>query len=364
VGAGIAHYYGVGAYRRPIADVKSARVKFAAECLGFSNVGDGAAAIPPHHPAWKARVPRDVGAGYDFEDVRDFYLRELFGRDPVELRASDPLRYLAASRVVSGEVMQRVFSEWRAPASGCGGALVWLHRDPWPGAGWGITGSDGRPKAAYWHLKRAWAPIAVRFTDEGLDGLAIHVLNEAPSALEARVEVETFLHGKPAATRGEAPVRVAPRGATTVLADAILGRFTDANYAYRFGPAAHDVVAVRLVDAASGSVLAEDFHFPLGLELPRLAGARVTVAAQWDDGPVVVTLSSDTFLQSVAIDCDGFAPSDNHFHVTPGRDRHLVFTATDRARSAFTAHFEALNAHGAITARARRNPGDRTDETR
>ena len=124
------------------------------------------------------------------------------------------------------------------------------------------------------------------------------------------------------------------------------------------------MVAVRLVDAASGSVLAEDFHFPLGLELPRLAGARVTVAAQWDDGPVVVTLSSDTFLQSVAIDCDGFAPSDNHFHVTPGRDRHLVFTATDRARSAFTAHFEALNAHGAITARARRNPGDRTDETR
>ena len=116
-------------------------------------------------------MPRDSGAGWDFEDVRDHYLQELFKVDAVRLRSFDMPRYLELSRVVTGEVMHAVYSEWRSSFSRCAGGLVWFFKDLWPGAGWGIVDSRGFPKAAYYYLRRAWQPRQVTITDEGLDGL-------------------------------------------------------------------------------------------------------------------------------------------------------------------------------------------------
>ena len=361
-GTGIAHYYGVGAYRRPLADVKTAHVKFAAECLAFANVPDaptmervlGTAVPPPHHPKWKARQPRDPAAGWDFEDVRDHYLGVLFGEDPVALRSRDLARYYALSRVVTGELMRRVFAEWRAPASGCGGGLVWFHRDLQPGAGWGIVDATGRPKAAYWYLKRAWAPRSVHLTDEGLDGLAVHVVNETDGPLDATVELELLQGGKRAADIACRAATVPARGAITLSADAMLGYFTDSNAAYRFGPPKYDVIGVRLRSNADGEVLGEDFHFPLGMDLARQTEARIETHVAWNGREeALLTLRSDTFLQAVAIGCDDFMPDDNYFHLAPNQPKRVVFRAHAAPSARLHADLEPLNLARAIAVRAR-----------
>ena len=168
-------------------------MRFAAECLAFANVPDDEALealgrrrrdCAVHHPRWKAGVPRDAGAGWDFEDVRDHYLRALFGVDPVGAAPHRPRRATWSCRARSaGEVMAEVFGEWRRAASPCGGGLVLWLKDLVPGAGLGRARPSRRPKVAYHHLRRALAPVAVWSTDEGLDGVDVHVANDRPEPL-------------------------------------------------------------------------------------------------------------------------------------------------------------------------------------
>ena len=197
---GTTSYYGVGAYLRPMEDARRSGLRFASECLAFANVPPpatiarmpGGSSLRGHHPGWKARTPRDLGAGWDFEDVRDHYLHRLYGVDPVALRSTDHERYLQLSRALSAEVIEATLSEWRRPDSTCRGALVWFLRDLWAGAGWGMLDDRGAPKAAFHGLRRASKPIHLFMTDEGTNGLALHVVNDPAAPLAASVEVTLY----------------------------------------------------------------------------------------------------------------------------------------------------------------------------
>ena len=96
---------------------------------------------PGHSPRWKARVPRDRGVGWDFDDVRDHYVRRFFGCDPLDVRYADPERYLDLGRAAVHIAIDATISEWRRPGSDCAGAVVLQPRDPLGGRGMGSSRS-------------------------------------------------------------------------------------------------------------------------------------------------------------------------------------------------------------------------------
>ncbi|MCW5747027.1 MAG: glycoside hydrolase family 2 protein [Alphaproteobacteria bacterium] len=340
VNSGVSHYYGVGAYLRPLEDARRAEVRFATECLAFANVPEAATIArvleggeaAPTHPKWKARVPRDAGAPWDFEDVRDHYLRLLYGVDPLALRYGDPDRYLRLSRAVTGEVMEEVLGEWRRGRSSCAGGLVWMFQDLWPGAGWGVVDALGAPKAAWYALRRAARPVQVSLSDEGVNGLAVHVLNETARPVEATLSLVCLRNGEVPVLRAERKLVLPPRSAQEIAAAALGESFFDTTYAYRFGPPPHDVTVAALVDAA-GARLAEAFHFPQGRGTARveleLSAELVAQADGW-----ALRLRSRRCAQSVHVEDERFRADDEWFHLAPGIERVVRLVAREGASGA------------------------------
>lgn len=368
VGTGVAHYYGVGAYLRPIEDVRRANVRFTPECLAFANVpeADLVEAISSGRPAvthdarWKERTPRDTGAGWDFEDVRDHYTGDIFSVDPVRLRSAEPERYLDISRVTTGDVMARVFSEWRSPQSACAGGLIWFLKDLWPGAGWGILDSRGMPKPCFHHLRRVWQPRALLVTDEGLDGLHAHIVNDLDEPLSTTLTITLLRGGDIVVARASAACDVAPRGATTVSADVLLDGFHDVTYAYRFGPPSHDVVAFGLADAA-GTLHRDAFWIrDAAVSARQPSGAVLAEARPAGRSAFDVAITSERFLFAAHLDVPGFLMDDNSFCLMPGRTKIVRARPFDpTSPQPFRGFVDALNLESSVAIHVRAAQGVR-----
>jgi beta-mannosidase len=340
VDSGVGHYYGVGAYLRGFHDVRASNVRFAAECLAFANVPENstldalfshrqAGSVAPHQPLWKQRVPRDNGAGWDFDDVRDHYLVELFGLDPMRLRYADLERWLDLSRITSSEVLDTVASEWRRAGSTCNGSLVWFLRDLWAGAGWGLIDALGRAKPALAGLARRWQPIALALTDEGVNGLDAHMVNETAQPLSGTLEAVIVRDGVTVVERAGRVLTVAPRSTQRVRVDELFDGFRDLTWAYRFGPAVGELVRVRFQSDTTLSfdpIVCDAHHWIGGRSHAMEAGIGLTAHGEAISGSdnFRLTIGSERTAFGVYLDGDEVRSSDNWFHLAPGDQRVLT----------------------------------------
>jgi beta-mannosidase len=328
-GVGVAHYFGVGAYLRPVGDARISGVRFAAECLAFGIPPErstversfGSANVAGHHPSWKAAVARDSGTSWDFEDVRDDYVRHIFDLDPFRVRYADPERYLDLGRAVVAHLMSTVMAEWRCAQSSCAGALILSWHDLCPGAGWGLLDSYTVPKAPWYALRRVLAPLAVLITDEGLAGLRVHLVNDQPSSAQGDLRLTLYNANGAAVDEAVSSIEVGGHSERHWNAATLLGGFRDLTNAYRFGPPAYDVVRARL---EVGDAVSEAFSLPLGPGRPQepdvgLEAHAAPVGDSWQ-----LTVRTRRFAQWIAIEVPGFAPEDSWFHLAPGSERSVM----------------------------------------
>ncbi|HUR89957.1 MAG TPA: glycoside hydrolase family 2 protein [Ramlibacter sp.] len=340
---GTTSYYGVGAYLRPLEDARRSGLKFATECLAFANMPPPSTiARMPYPGGWKDRTSRDLLAPWDFEDVRDHYLEQLFEVHARELRGTQLDRYRALSRVATAEVMAAAFSEWRRPGSACGGALVLMLRDLWAGAGWGVVDDQGVPKACWHALRRVLQPVAMLITDEGLNGLHLHATNETPHAQSLRLKLRAWHDGHALVANAEAPIELAPRASRTIAAASLLDHFVDLNWSHRFGPPPCDVVSAMLVDA-QGHAISRAHHFP---SRPALAACRdiglQARVVQRDNFACRVAVTAQRFAYDVNFEVQGMTAVEDHFHLDPGDEVRVTLRGTARAHARGWVH--ALNA--------------------
>jgi beta-mannosidase len=129
-------------------------------------------------------------------------------------------------------------------------------KDVVPGAGWGVIDASGRPKPAWHALRRAFRPVQVALTDEGLNGLAIHLNNETAETVQAKLTLRC-LKDDAVVMHRERDVELPPRSNQTLSSAELIGSFFDITWAYRFGPPALDITIIKLGE------LARAVHFPV-----------------------------------------------------------------------------------------------------
>jgi beta-mannosidase len=222
-------------------------------------------------------------------------------------------------------------------------------KDLWPSAGWGVFDASGAPKSVYFYLRRVMQPIFLGISDEGLNGLALHAVNEAPRSLSAEVRVRLFRQWETLSSEVVKPIELEAHGARELPLGAWLEGFHDVTYAYRFGPPSVDLVTASL--EVGGASLATAFYFPLGLPRERETDLGLSARGRsLGDGRFEVVLQTRRFAQAVTLDVAGATADDAYFHLAPGASKSVVLTLRE-ARATLRGSAQALNASAPVPIR-------------
>jgi len=254
---------------------------------------------------------------------------------------------------VVAEIMTEVFGEWRRAGSTCHGGLVWQLQDLMPGAGWGIIDARARPKSAWHALRQVWQPLQVILTDEGLNGLHVHAINETARPRTVVLTLRCLRDGEAVAAQAAQTLTLAPRETRRLAAAEMLDHFFDFTYAYRFGPPAHDVVIATLHEPGEGNALLSQSVYLPDRRAAALREPGLQASVTREDDAWWLAISTQRFARWVHIDGHEFQPETDWFHLGPGESRRIRLmhevAGTGGGNAIPSGEVFALNAHCSVS---------------
>ena len=175
-----------------------------------------------------------------------------------------------------------------------------------------------------------WRPVQVTVTDEGLNGLGIHLLNETAVMVRAILTLTCLQDGRTVVMHRERELELPACSAQTLTSAGLIGSFFDITYAYRFGPPPIDAAVLTLVDAATGRRLSEAAHFPLGrAALGHDAGLWAELGH--DKAGSVLCIRTTRLAPCMQIEDAHYRAEDEGFLLLPGEERQVRLLAVDGA---------------------------------
>jgi beta-mannosidase len=216
------------------------------------------------------------------------------------------------------EALKCGVEHWRRHKGRCWGTIIWQLEDCWPVQSWAVLDSAGEPKAAYYAMKRFYAPVLISLVRDG-DIVRAHLTNDTNEPLRGKVtvRVESFVGER---LEKEDAVAYIPANGTAEV-DAVNIACTEGRedevYVYaRFRP-------------EDGGPVTENYMFLAEPKDLRSADPGLKATVSEDKGRFVIGLSAKRFTPYIWLRLTGDDGewSDNFFHLRAGKETTVTLTA-------------------------------------
>ena len=117
---------------------------------------------------------------------------------PVTGLPEDLDQYIEYTQLVQAEGLKFGIEHYRRRKPHCSGTLIWQYNDCWPGISWSLIDSENVPKASWFYVARAYAPVLASFKKLENGDVELWVTNDTLNTVQFDAAlVMMHLNGNP-----------------------------------------------------------------------------------------------------------------------------------------------------------------------